>query len=88
MAFKDLIFSSICGIINIDLGKRKKKYLEVKNMYNEETFNFNIENIQNDLAIEGMAITQNDVEMFRRFANDEVAMPELIQMIKDKPLEY
>lgn len=57
-------------------------------MYNEETFNFNIENIQNDLAIEGMAITQKDVEMFRRFANDEVAMPELIQMIKDKPLEY
>lgn len=57
-------------------------------MYNEETFNFNIENIQNDLAIEGMAITQTDVEMFRRFANDEVAMPELIQMIKDKPLEY
>lgn len=88
MAFKNLIFSSIYGIIDIDLGKRKKKYLEVKNMYNEETFNFNIENIQNDLAIEGMAITQNDVEMFRRFANDEVAMPELIQMIKDKPLEY
>ena len=57
-------------------------------MYNEETFNFNIENIQNDLAIEGMAITQKDVEMFRRFANDEVAMPELIQMIKNKPLEY
>jgi len=88
MTFKNLIFSSICGIIDIDLGKRKKKYSEVKNMYNEETFNFNIENIQNDLAIEGMAITQNDVEMFRRFANDEVAMPELIQMIKDKPLEY
>ena len=88
MAFKNLIFSSIYGIIDIDLGKRKKKDLEVKNMYNEETFNFNIENIQNDLAIEGMAITQKDVEMFRRFANDEVAMPELIQMIKDKPLEY
>ena len=57
-------------------------------MYNEETFNFNIENIQNDLAIEGMAITQNDVEMFRRFANGEMEMPQLIQMIKDKPLEY
>ena len=56
-------------------------------MYNEETFNFNIENIQNDLAIEGMAITQNDVEMFRRFANEEMAMPELIQMIKSEPLE-
>lgn len=57
-------------------------------MYNEETFNFNIENIQNDLAIEGMAITQNDVEMFRKFAGGEVEMPQLIQMIKNKPLEY
>ena len=57
-------------------------------MYNEETFNFNIENIQNDLAIEGMAITSNDVEMFRRFASEEMAMTELIQMIKSQPIEY
>ena len=57
-------------------------------MFNEEIFNFNIENIQNDLAIEGMNITQTDVDMFRRFANDEMAMPELIQMIKDQPIEY
>ena len=56
-------------------------------MYNEETFNFNIENIQNDLAIEGMTITPNDVEMFRKFAGGEMAMPELIQMIKNNPLE-
>ncbi len=57
-------------------------------MFNEEIFNFNIENIQNDLAIEGMQITQKDVDMFRRFANSEMAMPELIQMIKDQPIEY
>ena len=57
-------------------------------MYNEEIFNFNIENIQNDLAIEGMAITSNDVEMFRRFASEEMAMTELIQMIKSQPIEY
>lgn len=57
-------------------------------MFNEELFNFNIENIQNDLAIEGMQITQNDVDMFRRFANDEMKMPELIQMIKEQPIEY
>lgn len=53
-------------------------------MFNEEIFNFNIENIQNDLAIEGMQITQNDVNMFRRFANNEMEMPELIQMIKEQ----
>ncbi len=57
-------------------------------MFNEEVFNFNIENIQSDLAIEGMQITQNDVDMFRKFANNEMEMPELIQMIKDKPIEY
>ncbi len=57
-------------------------------MFNEELFNFNIENIQNDLAIEGMQISQNDIDMFRKFANDEMAMPELIQMIKDQPIEY
>ena len=57
-------------------------------MFNEEVFKFNIENIQNDLAIEGMEITQNDIDMFKRFANNEVAMPELIQMIKSQPIEY
>ncbi len=56
-------------------------------MLNEEVFNFNIENIQNDLAIEGMQINQNDIEMFKMFANEEIAMPELIQMIKEQPIK-
>ena len=55
-------------------------------MFNEELFNFNIENIQNDLAIEGMQITQNDIEMFKMFANEQIQMPELIQMIKNEPI--
>ena len=55
-------------------------------MFDEEIFKFNIENIQKDLAIEGMEITTGDIEMFKRFANDEIAMPELIQMIKEKPV--
>ena len=32
-------------------------------MFNEEKFQFNIENIKNDLAIEGMDITENDVNI-------------------------
>ena len=32
-------------------------------MFNEEIFKFNIDNIKNDLAIEGMDITENDVNM-------------------------
>ena len=55
-------------------------------MFDEETFKFNIENIQNDLAIEGMEITKNDIEMFKMYANEEIAMPDLIQMIKNEQL--
>ena len=57
-------------------------------MFNEEMFDFNIENIKNDLAIEGTNINQNDVEMFKMFANEQVERPTLIQMIIQKPIEY
>ena len=57
-------------------------------MFNEEMFNFNIENIKNDLAIEGMNITENDVNMFKMFANNQVQMPELIEMLKNQPIQY
>ena len=50
-------------------------------MFNEEVFKFDIDNIKNDLAIEGMEITNEDVDMYRRFANDELNMPELIEII-------
>ena len=53
-------------------------------MFNEEKFQFNIENIKNDLAIEGMDITENDVNMYGMLAENEVAMPELISMIKEQ----
>lgn len=53
-------------------------------MFNEENFNFNIDNIRNDLAIEGMEITETDVNLFRQFANEEMDMPQLIQTIKDQ----
>ena len=53
-------------------------------MFNEEFFKFNIDNIKNDLAIEGMNITENDVNMYRMLEENEVAMPELINMIKEQ----
>lgn len=56
-------------------------------MFNEEMFHFNIENIQSDLAIEGMGITADDIDMFKMYANEEIAMPDLIQMIKDQPIK-
>ena len=53
-------------------------------MFNEEIFNFNIDNIRNDLAIEGMQISQQDVDLFRRYANEEINMEQVIQIIKDQ----
>ena len=51
-------------------------------MFNEEIFNFDINNIKNDLAIEGMTISDEDVNLFKQFANNEIDMPNLIQTIK------
>ena len=53
-------------------------------MFNEEIFNFNIDNIKNDLAIEGMEITDTDVNLYRQFANEEIDMPQLINTIKNE----
>ena len=52
-------------------------------MFNEDIFNFNIDNIKNDLAIEGLAITEEDITLFKQFANEEIDMPNLIQTIKN-----
>jgi len=53
-------------------------------MFNEEIFNFNIDNIKNDLAIEGMEITDTDVNLYRQFANKEIDMSQLINVIKNE----
>ena len=53
-------------------------------MFNEEIFNFNIDNIKSDLAIEGMEITDTDINLYRQFANNEIDMPQLINMLKDE----
>lgn len=54
-------------------------------MFNEKVFNADIENIKHDLAMEGMEISEQDVSLFRRFANNEINMPELINLIKNQP---
>ena len=53
-------------------------------MFNEEIFKFDIENIKSDLAIEGMTITDEDINLYKQFANDEIDMPNLIQVIKNE----
>ena len=53
-------------------------------MFNEEKFQFNIENIKNESALEGMDKQETEVNMYRMLAENEVAMPELISMIKEQ----
>ena len=53
-------------------------------MFKEEIFNFNIDNIKTDLAIEGMEITDTDINLYRQFANEEIDMPQLIDAIKNQ----
>ena len=53
-------------------------------MFNEDIFNFNINNIKNDLAIEGMTISDEDITLFKQFATEEIDMPNLIQTIKNE----
>lgn len=53
-------------------------------MFNEEIFNFDINNIKSDLAIEGLSISDTDVSLFKQFANDEIDITNLIQTIKDE----
>ena len=58
-------------------------------MFNENEFKFNIDNIKNDLAIEGMDITQNDVDMFRMFAQDITKIVcSIFFMYNKKRLDY
>ena len=52
-------------------------------MINEELFKFDIENIKNDLAIEGMTISDDDINLFKQYANNEIDMTNLIQTIKN-----
>ena len=57
-------------------------------MFDEKVFNFDISSIKHDLELEGMQINDNDINMFKMYAEDKVDMPELIEMIKNEPIEY
>ena len=59
-------------------------YLGGCQTFNEELFNFDINNIKSDLAIEGLSISDTDINLFKQFANDEIDITNLIQTIKDE----
>lgn len=51
-------------------------------MLNEDKFNFDIENLRKDLAIENMVVTDDDVAMLKRYYNKEITMDDMIDIIK------
>mgnify|MGYP004602806723 CR=1 FL=1 len=51
------------------------------NMSKEEKFNFDIENLKQDFAIENMNITDSDIEILKRYSNDEISQSEMINNI-------
>ena len=51
-------------------------------MSNDEKFNFDIANLKKDLAMENMTVTDEDVQLLKRYFNEEITMPEMIEIIK------
>ena len=51
-------------------------------MFNEEKFEFDIANLKKDLAMENMAVNNEDIELLKRYSNKEITMSEMISYIK------
>ena len=56
-------------------------------MSKEEKFNFDIENLKQDFAIENMNITDSDVEVLKKFSNNEISQSEMINLFKGNTLK-
>ncbi len=52
------------------------------NMSKEEKFNFDIANLKQDFAIENMNIKDSDIEILKRFSNQEISESEMLDIIK------
>ena len=57
------------------------------NMSKEEKFNFDIANLKQDFAIENMNITDSDIEILKKYSNDEISQSDMINIIKDNMLK-
>ena len=51
-------------------------------MENEEKFNYDIANLKKDFAIENMQVTNEDINMLRKYNNNEITMNDMISNIK------
>ena len=51
-------------------------------MTHDEKFDFDIANLKNDLAMENMVVEQEDIDLLKRYSNNELTMNEMINIIK------
>lgn len=52
-------------------------------MTEEEKFEFDIANLKQDLAIEDMNVTEEDVDLLHRYFRKEITMDQMIDIIKN-----
>ena len=52
-----------------------------------EKFKVDIENIKRDLAIEGMCLSQEDVDLLQKYSSREINMEQLINTIQKTTME-
>ena len=55
-------------------------------MLDENKFNFEIENLKKDFAMENINITLDDINMLRKYNNNEISMNDVINNITKKSL--
>ncbi len=52
-------------------------------MFNEKKFEFDIDNLKRDLAIENIMVTDDDVRLLREYSQKQITMSEMINKIKN-----
>ncbi len=52
-------------------------------MSEDEKFEFDIANLRKDLAIEDMFVTNEDINLLKKYYNKEISMNEMIDYIKN-----
>ncbi len=52
------------------------------NISGEEKFNFDIENLKQDFAVENINIQDSDIEILKKYYNNEITMNQMIDIIK------
>ena len=52
-------------------------------MSKDEKFSYDIENLRKDLEIESMFITDDEINLLKRYSNSEITIDEAINFIKE-----